>query len=302
MKPDPLVSVICTARNASRTIESTLRSTLVQTLRDWEMIVIDDGSTDDTVEITAGYARRDRRISVVRTPGIGRGRALNLALSCARAELIANVDADDASHPRRLELQSALMSRRRQLAVLCTDALYLRGQEQPQWPRLDQEAAHRQPIDVTRMLALHNPVLHSSVMLRRADLLHVSGYAEDIFSQLDYELWVRMAAHGHRIYRLDLPLAAKRLHAHQSFETRRRLTYLYNSVRVQREAIRVCGAPRHYVLVMWGRFVFGLLPKSLRRTLRRGTGAIARSLRPSSSAAAISGGARHKAAAADPEP
>lgn len=297
MKPEPLVSVICTARNASRTLEPTLRSALKQTLSHWEMIIVDDGSTDDTVGIAARYARQDRRFSVIRTPGVGRGQALNLALSCARAELIANVDADDASHPRRLELQSVLMSRQRQVSILCTDALYLRQQEQPVWPRLDPAAADRPPIDVTSRLALHNPVVHSSVMLRRADVLQASGYAENILSQFDYELWVRMAARGHRIHWLNLPLAAKRLHDHQSFEARRRLTYLYNSARVQREAIRVCRAPRRYVLVVWARFLFGLLPRQFRRALRRGTGATARTLGASPSDAASTSGS----VAADPE-
>jgi teichuronic acid biosynthesis glycosyltransferase TuaG len=301
MKPDPVVSVICTARDASRTIEAMLRSTLEQTLQRWELIVVDDGSTDDTIDIAAAYARQDRRVTVIQTPGVGRGRALNLALSCARAELIANIDADDTSHPRRLEFQSAVMARRRDISILCTDGLILRDDEEAVWPSLDAAAIWPKLVEVTPQLVLHNPVMHSSVMFRRTDVLAASGYAEDIPSQFDYELWVRMAARGHRIYRLDLPLAANRMHDNQSFETRRRFAYQLNSARVQREAIRACRAPRHYIAVVWIRFLFGLLPRGLRRGLRGVATAIQRAIRGSSSAGTSSfvepGRPQHNAAA-----
>jgi teichuronic acid biosynthesis glycosyltransferase TuaG len=285
MKPDPLVSVICTARNASGTIEAMLRSTLEQTLQRWELIVVDDGSTDYTLEIAAAYARQDRRVSVIQTPGVGRGRALNLALSCARAELIANIDADDESHPRRLELQSAVMARRRDISILCTDGIFVHDDEQAVWPALDAAGIWHQLAEITPALVLHNPVMHSSVMFRGADVLAASGYAENIPSQFDYELWVRMAARGHRIFRLDLPLAANRLHDQQSFETKRRLAYQFNSARVQLEAIRACRAPRYYVAFVWIRFLFGVLPRPVRQGVRGTATRLWRAIRRSSGAA-----------------
>jgi teichuronic acid biosynthesis glycosyltransferase TuaG len=305
MKPDPLVSVICTARDASRTIEAMLRSILEQTLQRWELIVVDDGSTDDTIDIAAAYARQDRRVTVIQTPGVGRGRALNLALSCARAELIANIDADDTSHPRRLEFQSAVMARRRDISILCTDGIIVRDDEQAVWPCLDPEAIWPRLVEVTPALVLHNPVMHSSVMFRRANILAASGYAEDIPSQFDYELWVRMAARGHRIYRLELPLAANRTHDNQSFETRRRFAYQFNSARVQREAIRACRAPRHYIAIVWIRFMFGLLPRALRRGLKGTATAIWRTIRGSSgteTSSAVAAGSPQRKAAVDSKP
>jgi teichuronic acid biosynthesis glycosyltransferase TuaG len=303
MKPDPLVSVICTARNASRTIEAMLRSTLEQTLQRWELIVVDDGSTDDTIDIAAAYARKDRRVTVIQTPGVGRGRALNLALSCARAELIANVDADDTSHPRRLEFQSAVMARRRDISILCTDGIVVHDNEQAVWPCLELEAIWPSLFEITPALVLHNPVMHSSVMFRRADVLAASGYAEDVPSQFDYELWVRMVARGHRIYRLDVPLAANRMHDNQSFETRRRLAYQLNSARVQREAIRACRAPRHYIAIVWIRFAFGLLPRSLRHGFRSTATTIWRAMRGSSGTGSASlGETSQRKTASDAKP
>jgi hypothetical protein len=123
--------------------------------------------------------------------------------------------------------------------------------------------------DVTSRLIFENPVVHSSVMLRKSDVLNISGYSEDLVSQFDYELWVRMAAQGYRIHKLALPLAGKRLHGRQSFGgRRRRLAYLRNSARVQSQAIRLIGAPRHYMALVWARFMFGLLPRRVRRLLQ----------------------------------
>ena len=95
----PLVSVICTVKNGSKTIASVLESVQEQSLHEWEMIVVDDGSTDDTSKIVREYADADSRIRLISTDGVGRGRALNLALAHARAEHVANIDADDPCHP-----------------------------------------------------------------------------------------------------------------------------------------------------------------------------------------------------------
>ncbi len=75
------------------------------------MIVVDDGSTDDSVAVVSRYARADPRIRLVTTDGIGRGRALNRAIAETRADLIANIDADDLSHPERLRRQMEAMAR-----------------------------------------------------------------------------------------------------------------------------------------------------------------------------------------------
>jgi glycosyltransferase involved in cell wall biosynthesis len=119
MSADPLVSVICTARNASSTIEMTLQSIERQTFRSWEMIVVDDGSTDHTPALVEPYGRRDPRMRLIRTAGVGRAKALNQALSCARAEYVANLDADDLSHPRRLAIQYETMRKAPEIALLC---------------------------------------------------------------------------------------------------------------------------------------------------------------------------------------
>jgi glycosyltransferase involved in cell wall biosynthesis len=105
----PLVSVVIPAYNASNTIERTLRSVIVQTYAQLEIIVVDDGSKDDTAAIVERISREDPRILLLRQPNAGVAIARNLAIAHARGEFVAPLDADDIWHPRKIEKQIAIM-------------------------------------------------------------------------------------------------------------------------------------------------------------------------------------------------
>jgi glycosyltransferase involved in cell wall biosynthesis len=103
--PDPLVSVIVPAFNAAATVQETLRSVLAQTYANIEVIVVDDGSTDDTAATVAQIAGRDARVRLERRPRCGVAAARNHAIGLASGEFIAPMDADDLWHPTKLERQ-----------------------------------------------------------------------------------------------------------------------------------------------------------------------------------------------------
>jgi glycosyltransferase involved in cell wall biosynthesis len=103
--PDPLVSVIVPAYNAASTVRETLRSVLAQTVTRIEVIVVDDGSTDDTAMAVADIAAQDPRVRLERQPQGGVAAARNHAIECASGEFIAPMDADDLWHPAKLERQ-----------------------------------------------------------------------------------------------------------------------------------------------------------------------------------------------------
>ena len=204
------VSVICTARNAAATIEATLQSIVAQDFQNWEMIVVDDGSTDDTVGIVNRLAHTDPRIRLIATPGVGRGRALNMAFAEARADLVANIDADDESHPYRLRLQLEALDRHPELAIVATEWVRVEGAARPVWPEIDAGASCAVE-DVTTSLATSNPICHSSAMMRRAAVVGLCGYDEARRAVFDYDLWVRSAAAGLRLGPKQLPFVAKRI-------------------------------------------------------------------------------------------
>jgi teichuronic acid biosynthesis glycosyltransferase TuaG len=259
-------TVICTAKNAASTIEGTIRSILAQDLQNWEMIIVDDGSADNTVSTVRAFAQADPRITLVATRGMGRGRALNLAIAEAKADLVANIDADDESHPYRLRCQLEAMQQHPEFAVVAAECVRVYGAASPVWPEIDAGALFGVK-DVTRVLAINNPICHSSAMMRKAAIIGLGGYNEEILIE-DYDLWVRLAGAGHRLGRIQLPLVAKRIHPGQAFLYRRRLHYLATGVVIQGRAIRVLDSGRQYIALMPLRFVWGLLPVGLRLRLR----------------------------------
>src|ERR1051325_5151993 len=105
----PAVSVIMPVYNAERYLREAVQSILNQTFSDFEFLIINDGSTDQSQLILQEYAARDARIVLKSRPNTGYTRALNELLAMARGELIARMDADDISEPQRLALQAALL-------------------------------------------------------------------------------------------------------------------------------------------------------------------------------------------------
>jgi teichuronic acid biosynthesis glycosyltransferase TuaG len=263
-----IVSVICTARNAAPTIAATIDSILAQDMPNWEMIIVDDGSTDATVAVVSRYARADRRIKLVTTGGIGRGRALNLAMAEAGTDLIANIDADDESHPERLRRQLEAVQRHPQFAVVSTEIIKVYGTGNPVWPAL--EADDPEPVkEITKALALSNPVCHSAVMMRRPAIVGLGGYEEGRRFVFDYDLWVRCAAAGLRLGKLKMPLAAKRIHAGQYFLHTARLRYLLSSLRVQARGMRTVGVQPWQVPLIPLRVAWLILPLGIRHAIGR---------------------------------
>ena|GEM_PF-1298431 len=267
----PQVSVYMTVRNGAPWVSSAIQSILQQTLSAWELIIVDDGSTDDTPRILRSFARQDPRIQVIATGGIGRGPALNLALHHTHAPYVANLDADDLAHPQRLELELHAIRTHPAFALVASASIVFSDRPPLEWPVY---ANKKVPlVDITQGLLLFNPVIHSSVLMSRAAVVAVGGYCETLQDNLDYDLWVRLAASGYRLGLLNLPLVGKRIHPGQSFEIRRHLRYVISGARIQRRAIRHSKAPTRHKLKAWLflglRIAWGFLPQRVRFWFRK---------------------------------
>ncbi|RDB44274.1 glycosyltransferase family 2 protein [Halomonas sp. DQ26W] len=261
----PLVSVYMSVRNGGPYLGHAVNSVRNQTYQNWELIIVDDGSTDDTLNYLLTLPELDNRILVLPTTGMGRGRALNHAISHAKGSYIANLDADDLSHPQRLEVQLALMQQH-ELPFLCSAPQYIRDDEAVYWQPVDVRSC--EVVDCSHRLLRRNPVNHSSVIMERTLCQAVGGYDERLMSQLDYDLWYRICLAEYPITRSSSVLVAKRFHARQSFERHRRLRYIWNSYLVQRRVIAGLGggwSDRAYMVL---RLCIGLVPPSIRLSRR----------------------------------
>lgn len=265
----PEISVICTVKNGGQVLKETVESILAQTYSDWEFIIVDDGSTDDSLKILTDIAAKDSRIKIVNTPGIGRAKALNLAIKQSQGKYIANIDADDPSHPQRLAIQKLIFDRNQEISLLATDTFILKNIDKINWEVLNIEFERIHLQNVTNRLVYGNPIAHSSVMILR-EAMEVAGcYNENRVSQFDYDLWFRLAAKGYKLFKVSLPLASKRIHTAQWFENKSRLKYLKGSLEIQVRAIKKFDNNYKAWFSLVGRFIWGLLPQNIRITVRK---------------------------------
>jgi glycosyltransferase involved in cell wall biosynthesis len=190
--PAPVVSVVTPTYNAAETIAETIASVAAQSWREFEMIVVDDGSTDDTPRLLARFARRHPWISWFIQANAGPGAARNAAIAMARGEFIAFLDADDLWAPNKLAMQIAAFERNPNAAFVYAD-------ERDFWPdreRRDTLFQQKRPARGNVLRALFergNFILTSTAMVRKSALQAMNGFDPSRRINEDVDLWFRMA-------------------------------------------------------------------------------------------------------------
>lgn len=196
--------------NGAAYLRQAADSILNQTFRDFEFLIIDDGSTDDSPTILSSY--NDSRIRILKNPeNIGLTRSLNRGLAEARGELIARQDADDVSHPTRIEKQVNYMTRNSDVVLLGTQAFYINAKKRHRRSALWWKASTASGIRFQSIFG--NPFLHTSAMFRKSVVWEIfGGYDEEFRTSQDFELWSRIIE-THEIRNLSEVLVSQRAHA-----------------------------------------------------------------------------------------
>jgi glycosyltransferase involved in cell wall biosynthesis len=208
---EPLVSVIVPTYNYARFIIQTLDSLRAQTYENWECVVVDDGSTDDTREVVAGVASRDARVRYFRQENRGQPAALNVGLRLFTGELLQILDADDLIEPRKLELHTACLLERPEVDIVYGDVRYFRGDDVGErlhtmrgenTPRkLNVSGAGR---GVLRRLVHSNITTVNAPLMRRRVVEAVGEFDERLAPVQDWDYWLRCALAAMR-FRYDAP-------------------------------------------------------------------------------------------------
>lgn len=192
------VSVAMPVHCAGRHFEAAAASILAQSLRDLELMIVLNGADDATRARASALARTDGRVRLIELPEANLAAALNAALGLARHELVARMDADDLSHPRRLELQAERM--RAEPALVALGCAFERMDETGR--TLQQVSPPTSAGETRWRLLLENVFAHGAMMLRRSPVLDAGGYDERAVRAQDYELWLRLAGRGYGLANL----------------------------------------------------------------------------------------------------
>jgi glycosyltransferase involved in cell wall biosynthesis len=206
MDTKPLVSVLMPVFNGEKYLAEAIWSILNQSFRDFEFIIIDDGSTDATWAILNSYT--DQRLRLVQNvENLGHTKALNKGLVLAQGEYIARMDADDISRPERLARQLDFLETHPEIGVLGT-WVQIMGRYGDTSHTIQFPTEH----GVLRWcLCFYDPIVHPSVMMRREIVERVGGYNSDMRHAEDYDLWRRLS-HMNRLSNLPEVLLYLRKH------------------------------------------------------------------------------------------
>ena len=220
----PRVTVLMSVYNGSPYVARAIESILSQTFTDFEFLVIDDASSDDSVALINSYA--DSRLRLVRNPSnLGLTRSLNVGLWQAKGDLIARHDADDIAHSRRLEKQVTFLDAHPEIALVGTQVRHIGPSGRRLWNQMRKPVT---PLAIEWEFMFGNPFVHSSVMFRTGVMRNeLGGYNETFLTSQDVEAWTRLIAIA-RVANLDEALLDFRSH-HESISKR-----IYSASNVRR--------------------------------------------------------------------
>jgi glycosyltransferase involved in cell wall biosynthesis len=213
----PTFTIVMAAHNAADTVVSAIRSALAQTRGDFELIVVDDGSTDDTALLVQSL-QTDRRVRLLRQANRGLAVARNAGIRESHSPLVSILDSDDLLLPGYLEEMARTLDSDPEAGFAYTDAWVLDDRTrriQRASAMAYQDPPETPPSDPEELLAelVRRNFVFTSATVRRPILDEVGRYRESLEAAEDYELWLRIAAHGYRAARAPGLLAVYRKRA-----------------------------------------------------------------------------------------
>jgi len=225
----PLISIIMPVYNTAPFLKEAIESMLTQTETDFELILINDASTDNSSEVIAQF--NDPRIRTINNEkNLGLAVTLNKAIRVSTGKYIARMDGDDISLPNRFEEQLKIIKSADRRTVVCSTCLLIdeHGNKIGKWK---DDSKYSSPKEIRKQLPNNNCIVHPSVMVRR-DLLSEFFYDPEQHESEDYDLWLRMASDDVQFLKITQPLVLHRIRK-QSFTRQRQQNVFFKLFRVK---------------------------------------------------------------------
>lgn len=262
----PSVSVILPCYNAAQTLEETLESLAAQTHKDFEVLAVDDGSTDNTADILNRWAKNDSRFKVISRPHAGVISASNAGMLASIAPYIARLDADDRAHPQRLEKQLAFLNANPNIALVSCLVKAFPEEDVGDGFRIYLEWLNAliSDEDIRREIFVESPLPNPSVMIRREWMLRMGGYQDRGFPE-DYDLYLRLYLAGARFAKIPEVLHEWREHPDRITHTDSRYS-LENFLRTKAYYLARGPLKGRDAVIIWGS---GMIGRRLAKQLER---------------------------------
>lgn len=255
------ISIIMGVYNCEDTLPEAIDSIIQQTYKDWELIICDDGSKDNTLSIAKEYEKQYENIHVYKNEkNLGLNKTLNKCLSYAKGEYIARMDGDDISLPTRLEKEINFLINNPEYSIVSTPMIYFdENGDFGNGKSIEKPTKY----DVIK----GTPFCHAPCMVKKEAYDAVNGYSTSnkTLRVEDYDLWVRMLSLGYKGYNLKECLYKMR--DDRNAYKRRKLKYRFNEAYVKYEAYKVFNLPKKYLIYIFRPIIVGLLPSFIYKKL-----------------------------------
>ncbi|MBQ7573021.1 MAG: glycosyltransferase [Clostridia bacterium] len=259
-----LVSVIMGIYNCADTLPEAIECILNQTYTNWELIMCDDGSTDDTYNVAKKYMDKypDKIMLIRNKKNLGLNETLNNCLQESHGEFIARMDGDDLCSPNRFEKEIEMLNQHPEFAIVSSNMVYF--DEHGVFGR-----SYLKEYPQAKDIVKGTPHCHAPCMVRREAYDAVGGYSVDrrLLRAEDYDLWIKMYAKGYRGYNLSETLYSMR--DDRNATGRRKFKYRLNEAYVRVRAIKILELKKYNILYAIKPVIVGLMPVSLYNILHR---------------------------------
>lgn len=263
MNPKPLVSVLMGIYNCADTLEEAVDSILAQTYTNWELIMCDDCSTDNTLEVAKKIAQKDSRIVVINNDkNLTLAPTLNNCLKIAKGEYVARMDGDDICDPTRFEKELNFLQQNQEFALVST-----RMNMYDENGVFGVTTAKDYPCKED--LLKGPPFCHAGCMMKKSVLDQVNGYNTDksVERVEDYDLWFRIYTAGYKGANLQEALYSMR--DDRNAVKRRKMKYRINSFNIKRRVIKEFNLPKINYIFTIRPILLGLCPIFLYKFLHQ---------------------------------
>ena len=251
--------------NCEKYLPKAIESIFGQTFTNWELILCDDGSTDQTYKIALEYANKHpKKIILIKNPkNLGTNRSLNKCLKLAQSNLIARMDGDDTCSPERLQIEFDFLASHPEFAIVSCDMNMF--DSHGVWGTYRFPSGNVPPSEIVK----RSPFCHAGCLVKKEAFDKVNGYSvgKKFVRVEDYDLWIKMYAAGFRGYGLGLPLYSMR--DDQDAYKRRTFQNYINEAHAKRFAVRALNLPKWNYALTLRPYIVMLLPKKLYNYLHK---------------------------------